>query len=260
MLSWAILVVRSTILVKHPKLPITVRQFGRGAFDAGREKGISVIIDNFRASNTILALLEGGATVTPVETVEQALSFNEHIKVGEKDGKRHPLFDYDNSPAFFGANLDIIRNKNVVIRTTNGTRGIINAKGSHKIVVGAFRNLSATASYCFEFVCNKMPVSFVAMGSKQVSRIEDVYGAKMLFYKLLELLEESESFKDSENQLLIESEDNPWNSDWVIDILANRKLSDHNRADRLFALHLDSSDIIPIYDEKTNQLIPFKLS
>jgi phosphosulfolactate phosphohydrolase-like enzyme len=240
-------VAHPTFLLKHHKHPLSVRQFGDGATDAAKEKGISVIIDNFRASNTILILLEAGAMVRPVELVEEALTYTDAIKVGEQKGKRHPLFDYDNSPAFFNKNRELVKDQNVVIRTVNGTRGIIKALGSEQILVGAFRNLSAIVKHCVDFVSQGIPVSFVAMGSKEISRIEDVYGAKMMFYKIVEMLDYSDP--------MLETSDNPWNStDWVLDIIADRKISNKNKDDRLLALQLDKSIIIPIYNETTGKL------
>ncbi len=238
-----------TILLKNDKFPITVRQFGEGAIAAGRNRGITIIIDNFRASNTMLVLMEAGAIVTPVETIEQALSFYNYIKIGEEAGRRHPLLDFDNSPAFFHNNGAMVENKNVVIRTANGTRGIINAIGSKVIIVGAFRNLTAVVDYCLEFVKNSTPVSFVAMGSGDISRIEDVYGAKMMYYKLLEKLD-----KSSDTLNLLDSEDNPWNKDWRRIILDERGLKDHNREDRLLSLNLDETNMIPIYDTNSGKL------
>jgi phosphosulfolactate phosphohydrolase-like enzyme len=233
------------LLHKHPERPIYVRQFGEGARRAAEDKGITVIIDNFRASNTILALLQAGALVKPVETVEEALKYSDHIKVGEKDGKKHKSFDYDNSPYKIQKHADRLKGKHVVLRTTNGTRGIINAKGSKQILIGAFRNLTAIVDYCVPYAKQNIPISFVAMGSKDISRIEDYFGAQMMFFRLIDRIGNS-----PELRALMNSEVNPWNINWQDKIQDERDFYDFRREDRLYSIQLDKTSIIPLYNEE----------
>lgn len=241
-----------TLLHKHPRLPIYVRQFGEGAREAGEDRGISVIIDNFRASNTILALLDARAIITPVETIEEALSYTGYIKIGEKDGKKHELFEFDNSPYIISMNKEYFTKKQVVLRTTNGTRGIINAKESDQILIGSFRNLDVIVDYCQPLIQAEIPVSFVAMGSKLISRIEDYYCAQMMFFKITENL-----ISTPDEQQLVDSMSNPWNIDWLTNIKKVRPFTDAKKMDRTYAVQLNKTSMVPSYnkEEKIIELI-----
>lgn len=231
-------------ILAHEKYPVFIREFGDGAFLAAKNKGITVIIDNFRASNTILALFELTDHIRPVLGVDEVYNYPDYIKVGEDSGDV-TKFDYDNSPSFIEKNPDIFRNKKVVVRTTNGTRGLINAIGSKEIIVGSFRNISSVVEYCHQAILDGVPVNFVPMGSKVISRIEDTHGARMMYYLLLRQLGEVDLF---------ESEDNPWNRDWRNEIRALRPFEDSNREDRLYCIEIDATENIPRFNPDTGLL------
>ena len=237
-----------TILNSYSKLPISCRQFGEGVTESANEQGITVIVDNFRASNTMLALLEVDAEVIPVETSEEAERYDNSIKMGEEK-RDFSKFDYDNSPMIIVDNPDIFANKSVVIRTTNGTRGIKKAIGSKEILIGSFRNLTRVVNYCAEQNKKGVPVSFVAMGSLHISRIEDVYGAKMMYYKLIKKIGTSDDTKEELN-----SDDNPWNRDWKSEIIDQRPVNGHDGSDRMYSMELDASIILPRYSIETGKL------
>jgi 2-phosphosulfolactate phosphatase len=243
------LVVYLTILNTHFKLPISCRQFEGGVIESASEQGITVIVDNFRASNTILALLDVNAEVVPVETTEEAVRYDGFIKIGEEK-RDFSKFDYDNSPMFIVDNPDIFKNKSVVIRTTNGTRGIKHAIGSKEILIGSFRNLTRVVEYCKRQVKKGIPVSFIAMGSLDISRIEDVYGAKMMYYKLIEIVGSVDEIEREVN-----SDDNPWNRDWKSEIIEHRPVSGRDGPDRMYSMQLDASDILPKYSIETGKLV-----
>lgn len=243
-------VVCKTILNSFSELPISCRQFGEGVTESANEQGITVIVDNFRASNTILALLEVNAEVVPVETTEEAEGYSNYIKMGEEK-RDFSKFDYDNSPMIIVDNPDIFANKSVVIRTTNGTRGIKMAIGSKEILIGSFRNLTKVVNYCEEQIIKEgVPISFVAMGSMHISRIEDVYGAKMMYYKLIKKVGTSYDTKEELN-----SDDNPWNRDWKSDIIDQRPVNGHDGSDRMYSMELDASNILPKYSLETGKLV-----
>ena len=242
-------VVSQTILNSFSKRPISCRQFEEGVKESANERGITVIVDNFRASNTIIALLEVNAEVVPVETTEEAERYSDFIKMGEEK-RDYSKFDYDNSPMIVVDNPDIFANKSVVLRTTNGTRGIKKAIGSKEILIGSFRNLTRVVDYCEEQVHEGIPVSFVAMGSLHISRIEDVFGAKMMYYKLIDKIGINDDSKEELN-----SDDNPWNRDWKSEIISQRPVSGHDGSDRMYSMQLDASRILPKYSLNTGKLV-----
>ena len=104
-----------------------------------------MIIDVFRASTTILAVLQQGAKkIISVKSIEQALLFKKQdsscILVGERNGKKISQFDYGNSPAtMIPLNLD---KKSIVLFTSSGTKGIFDATYSSETLIDGFANIS----------------------------------------------------------------------------------------------------------------------
>ncbi|MCH8906121.1 MAG: 2-phosphosulfolactate phosphatase [Candidatus Heimdallarchaeota archaeon] len=237
----------TSLLAKNRDETIAVRQFVEGVLKSAEMGGISVIIDVFRASNTILALVDAGARVTPVETIGEAMLFPDHIKVGEKDGKKYQLFDFDNSPVAIDKQKELFAGKKVVVRSTNGTKGIVNALGSEAILITTFRNLSSTVDYCLQKYDAGYPISFIAMGSRGRPRIEDVYCAKMCYYEILEKI-------DPEDKSL-KSMDNPWNGNWIQDIKDKRfNTDDHRKIDWEYALVLNTTNTVLLFNQVTFEI------
>src|ERR1700679_3447171 len=86
---------------------------------------VVVIIDIFRATSTITAALHNGAAcVIPVASVAECIAIGNSIPgsitAGERDGKVAEGLQYGNSPLEYPA--EFIKNKTLVLTTTNGTR------------------------------------------------------------------------------------------------------------------------------------------
>lgn len=227
------------LFVSHPTLPIFIREFGEGARRAAKDQGITVIIDNFRASNTILSIMEYTDHIKPVVTVKEALELDGYITVGE-DGKDYLPFDFDNSPVTIQNNPEKFRGKKIVVRTTNGTRGLLAAIGSEQIIIGSFRNITAVVEHCIRMLREGLTINFVPMGSKKVSRIEDKNGAKMMYFMMLEKLGED-----------VNSDENPWLRDWLGEIKKERSFDGKHRKDRIYSVEIDKTDKIPLFNPET---------
>jgi len=143
-----------------------------------REKAASgtvVIIDVFRASNTILMLLEHGASsVIPVSKVQEAFRLKkanpDYVLAGERKGITVSGFDMGNSP--HEASQKNLRQRHVIMTTSAGTKAIWHAKESERVLIGSFGNARALRDYLIE----KKPslVTWFAAGTEGVSRaIED---------------------------------------------------------------------------------------
>jgi 2-phosphosulfolactate phosphatase len=107
---------------------------------------VVVIIDIFRATSTITAALHNGARcVIPVASVQECIeigaSLPGSITAGERDGKVVPGLLMGNSPLEYTP--DVIKDKVLVLTTTNGTRLLHMVEGASAIVIGSFLNLSA---------------------------------------------------------------------------------------------------------------------
>ena len=107
-----------------------------------------VVVDIFRATSTMVAALAHGVTeILPFADLEscRAMQTQGYLIAGERNGLTAPGFELGNSPvAFLEGGY---AGKKLAMTTTNGTLAIEKSKGAAAILIGAFPNLQATASY-----------------------------------------------------------------------------------------------------------------
>ncbi|MEY4111220.1 MAG: hypothetical protein RLZZ46_1576 [Bacteroidota bacterium] len=112
------------------------------------DEDIVVVIDILRATSAMVTAIAHGATgVIPVSRTEEAkaLEGKGYILAAERDGRIVEGFDHGNSPfSFMG---EAIKNKTLVLSTTNGTQAIEVAKNSFALIAGAFINLHAVSEW-----------------------------------------------------------------------------------------------------------------
>ncbi len=109
---------------------------------------IVVVVDIFRATSCIVSGLSTGiAEIYPVGTIEECLENGDNgmITAGERGGQKVSEFDIGNSP--FDYMRKEFKGRQLSVTTTNGTKAINESKGANEIILGAFLNLSSTASY-----------------------------------------------------------------------------------------------------------------
>ncbi len=111
---------------------------------------IVVVIDMFRATSVIITALNNGCKevipyLTIEETLEDAKNFNREIYVlgGERRAVKIEGFDLSNSPLEYKEEL--VKNKVVMMTTTNGTRTLAKAGYAKRILIGAMINAAAVA-------------------------------------------------------------------------------------------------------------------
>ena len=133
---------------------------------AKQARGLTVIIDVFRAFSTACYVVRNGARqIIPVGDVDLAYKLREEnpdfILMGERKGKILPGFDYGNSPTEIQS-VDF-SGKTVIQTTSAGTQGFANAKDADALISGSFVNAEAIVSY----IKKKSPekVSLVCMGT-----------------------------------------------------------------------------------------------
>ncbi len=127
--------------------------------------GLTVIIDVFRAFSTACYVFSNGAdNIYPVGTVEEAFEMKKRnpdfILMGERHEKKCEGFDFGNSPTFILQ--ENFNNKSVILTTSSGTKGIVNATNASEIITGSFVNAKAIAKYII--TQNPEEVSLVSMG------------------------------------------------------------------------------------------------
>jgi len=103
------------------------------------------VIDVLRATSTIItALINGAKEVIPVVEIEEALTLktkyhpSEVLLCGERSAGIIPGFDLGNSP--FDYTPEKVKNRILIMSTTNGTKAIMKAEGAKKLLLASFIN------------------------------------------------------------------------------------------------------------------------
>jgi len=134
--------------------------------DGAKEaRGITVIIDVFRAFSTACYAFNSGAVrIIPVASINTAYRIKKQnpgfILMGEREEQKPPGFDFGNSPAQL-LNADL-KGKTLIHTTSSGTQGIEAAVNASEIITGSFVNAGAIVSYIKKQ--NPELVSLVCMG------------------------------------------------------------------------------------------------
>ena len=212
---------------------------------AKRAEGLTVVIDVFRASNTIISCLAAGAAyIIPVGKLETAYQLkkenSDHLLMGERGGVPPVGFDYGNSPAKSASY--VLKDKKIILTTSAGSQGIVNATHATEILVGSFANALAIVDY----IAEEQPelVSLLAMGLDAAEpAIEDEACAQLI--KAL-LNDEKIDFEKIKNNIL-------WSDG------ANRLRKLNQNDDLEYALKLNSCNIIPKFDFKTGRIYNYKI-
>jgi len=110
------------------------------------------VIDVLRATTTMITALDAGCRdIIPCPSVEEAtrladtLGRDNVILCGERDGNKINGFDLGNSPLEFTEAA--VKNKTLLMSTTNGTTVISRAKPAATLCVAGFLNAGAAAGF-----------------------------------------------------------------------------------------------------------------
>lgn len=112
------------------------------------ENTIVVVVDVFRATSCMVtAFAHGVKGIIPVATMEEcaALQAKGHLAGAERDAQKMEGFELDNSP--FTYMQEAIKQQVIAVTTTNGTLALTKSKAAKQVLVGAFLNIQAVASY-----------------------------------------------------------------------------------------------------------------
>jgi 2-phosphosulfolactate phosphatase len=114
------------------------------------ENKIVVVIDMFRATSVIVTALSNGCKevipyLTVEETLEHAKKLNrkDYILGGERRAVKIEGFDLSNSPLEYTE--AIIKDKTVLMTTTNGTKTLTKSTSAKRILIAAMINAKAVA-------------------------------------------------------------------------------------------------------------------
>ncbi|AOR22273.1 2-phosphosulfolactate phosphatase family protein [Clostridium taeniosporum] len=116
---------------------------------------IVVVIDMFRATSVITTAINNGCKkvipyLTIEETVEEAKKYekSEVVLGGERRAVKIEGFDLSNSPLEYTE--EVVKDKTVLITTTNGTRALTKCLSGKKIIIAAMINAEAVAKKLLE--------------------------------------------------------------------------------------------------------------
>lgn len=156
----------------------------RGPDAAAELEGSVVVIDVLRAFTTAaFAFARGARSIVLVGTADGAFALRatrDVVLIGESDGRKLAGFDHGNSPEEIDS-LDL-RDKDVVLRSTAGTQGVVRAERAESIVLASLVVAGATV----RALRSEAHVSLLAMGSPLgADEIEDDVCADLLEERLL---------------------------------------------------------------------------
>lgn len=161
----------------------TVQAFGspRLADPAILAGGVVVVIDQLRASTTIVAALAAGAKrVIPCLEVADALRTRDRLASepvvlgGERGGVLIDGFDLGNSPAEYTP--PAVMGRTVVFTTTNGTAAMLHAvrAGAACVMVGCLANAAAIVNRLAD---DPRPINLLCAGTRDETTMDDCLAA-----------------------------------------------------------------------------------
>ncbi len=210
----------------------------------------TVVIDVLRATSVIVQALNNGAKeVIPVGSIDFAMkiSVNAHggqtLLCGERNTKMIDGFDLGNSPQDYTKGL--VHRKSIILFTTNGSKAIVKAKYSNKLLVASFNNLSAIAESLIDLGSD---VEIVAAGSNGMFCIEDTICSGALIQTMKSLKEDIEITDAGWASLVL-------NDQFGSDIGKMLRESEHGKRligngfeeDLAFCSERDNMPIVPFY-------------
>jgi len=116
-----------------------------------KEDDTVIVVDVFRASATMCAMLHNGAAaVIPVADIETARQYKSagFLVGAERKTRQCDFADFGNSP--FDYTRERVAGREVVFTTTNGTKAIEMGRDSKQLFIGTFSNIDALADECLE--------------------------------------------------------------------------------------------------------------
>jgi 2-phosphosulfolactate phosphatase len=136
------------------------------------ENSIVVVIDILRATTSIVYGIDNGATaIIPVSLVEECEGYKDKgfLLAAERDGKVVTGYDFGNSPYSYTA--EKVKDKTIVLTTTNGTKALHLARSrASQVVIGSFLNLK---SLCSWLETQEKDVLLLCAGWKDQFNLED---------------------------------------------------------------------------------------
>ena len=169
---------------------------------AGRQVAL---IDVLRATTTMVTALANGArAIIPVAEPSQAVEVRSKLDAdstllgGERDALPIENFDLGNSPLEYTE--EVVRDKTIVMCTTNGTKLLTAYKYSGPVWLASFLNVSAI---CEAMIQSGLDVTIVCAGNAGDFSLEDTLCAGALVDELLDKIDGEVELNDSAKLALL---------------------------------------------------------
>lgn len=183
----------------------------------GSLRGLPVIvIDILRTTTTIAAAIAAGVRgIYPVASTDEALRLKrdlggDTVLAGERRGLPVPGFDLGNSPREMTP--ERVRERRVVLATTNGTPALVRAAGARRVLAGAAVNFDAVAAEARTILAEHGRLVFVCAGREGRFAMEDAYAAGR-FVVALKHRRRSFELDDGAQAAIAVAE--RWGKDWL---------------------------------------------
>jgi 2-phosphosulfolactate phosphatase len=147
----------------------------------------AVVIDTLRATSVMITALNNGCRqVIPTIEIDEAMArkrtmLDEQVLLGgERNAVKIPGFDLSNSPLEYTP--ETVRNRVLVLTTTNGTAAIHRVAGAQRVLIGGMLNASAVAAK----LKGAGHVTIVCAGTRGKFSLDDVFTAGCIIARLRE--------------------------------------------------------------------------
>lgn len=231
-------------------MQITTYPFPQAITEKHFYKKTAIVVDVLRATTSIVeALKNGAAQIITARDPAEAMAFYSHfgrkdsVLAGERGGLRIADFELGNSPLEFSEK--VVKNKTVVICTTNGTQAIHACRGASRLLIGAMRNRAAVAK---EALKQSEDITIICAGTLGECSLDDVIASGGILNTIIEQLEVSPELNDFSRICL--SLYSSWRKGEVemSGITHYKKLFELGFIEDLsFCFELDKTDVVPKY-------------
>ncbi|NDW19094.1 2-phosphosulfolactate phosphatase [Dysgonomonas sp. 216] len=221
--------------------------------DGSENNTVVIVVDVFRATTSMCAAINNGArSIVPVRTPEEAFAYKQKgfLVGGESNMQVFDFGDFGNSPSDYIK--EKVKDRDIVISTTNGTRAIDEARESYSLVIGSFSNISTVVRYC---VSQKKDVLVLCAGWKDKFNFEDsLFGGAMVEKLMNEGF--NASFDAAQVALGMWQEAKPDIMTYVQRSEHFKRLEAHGLLDVAeYCLTSDTTDVLPLYNRDTKSIV-----
>ncbi|MFA9396660.1 MAG: 2-phosphosulfolactate phosphatase [Clostridiaceae bacterium] len=208
---------------------------------------IAIVIDTLRATSVIVTALNNGANrIIPVLEIEEALKLKEQLgdKVllaGERKGLKIKDFDLSNSPLEYRG--EVIKNKNIILTTSNGTRAIKGCASARKVYIASLLNGEAVSNLLIK---ENSDVVFVNAGTYDEFSMDDFITSGYIISRIMESSEAKLS--DISKTAMYIYENNKDIKSYIKDAFHYKIMEELGFYDDLeFCIRKGQFNIVPIY-------------